>query len=85
VRYRYDEKRLRRYKTVALIEDETVWAPDMSEVVAVRVEGYEVDLRAEVKGAGGRWDHKRKVWQMTTEQVLALGLEDRIVTEQESI
>ncbi len=79
VRYRYDRIRYRRYKTVELIEDETVWAPDMAEIVAVRVEGYETGLRAQVKEAGGRWDKEQTVWRLPIGQVLALGLEERLV------
>jgi hypothetical protein len=55
VRYRYDEERFRRYKTVELIEEETVWAPDLDKVVAVRVEWGEVELARQVKTAGGVW------------------------------
>lgn len=79
VRYRYDPVRYRRYKTVELIEDEAAWAPDMSAIVAVRVEIYELELRAQVKEAGGRWDPEQKVWRLPIGQVLALGLEERLV------
>lgn len=85
VRYRYDADRLRRYKTVELIEEETVWAPDMAVPVAIKVEAYETELRLRVKQAGGRWHPERLVWELPVGKVLELGLEDRIVEATESI
>ena len=55
VRYRYDPRRGKRYKTVELIVDEAVWKPlrSPSELVWVWVAYEEHALRERVKGAGG--------------------------------
>ena len=60
VRYRYDEQTHQRVKTVELIEDRTDWeAEDGSRggesMIAVRVGWQELELRREVKAAGGKW------------------------------
>ena len=36
-----------------------------------------------IKAAGGRWNRKEKLWQLPYGEVLALGLEDRIVNKGE--
>jgi len=59
VRYRYDEARARRLKTVELVVEETPWWPEgrraarREEIVSLRVKWQERALRAVVKGAGG--------------------------------
>jgi hypothetical protein len=85
VRYRYDAGRRRRYKTVELIEEETVWLPDPAEVVQVRVEWGEAELARQVKQAGGVWKSRAKVWELALGEVIALGLEGRIVGADKSI
>jgi hypothetical protein len=64
VRYRYDERRQKRLKTVELIIEEIEWIPDRSprpaeSVVDIRVAGFEVEVRRQVKGVGGRWRPQR--------------------------
>jgi len=59
VRYRYDEHNSRRFKTVELVVEETPWWPETQspageDIVAVRVEWQEAELRDTLKGAGGR-------------------------------
>ena len=59
VRYRYDEKRRKRVKTVELIVDEVDWQPgglqvSGKKVAEVRVAWQELELRRKVKSAGGR-------------------------------
>ena len=85
VRYRYDEQRKKRIKTVELIVEESSWEPlpyPLSTLVGVRVEFSEGDLRRRVKNAGGHWDSRRGFWVLRYEQVAALGLTDRIVSEE---
>jgi len=90
VRHRYDPETGRRCTTVELIEEEvqaqradrhTASAPQPShpKVVAVRVEYWESDLRAKVKNAGGIWRPRHKLWEMRYDEVVALGLEHRLV------
>jgi len=85
VRYRYDALKRRRYTTAEIIVDESAWDPLPSatarrERVAVRVAVQEVRLREKVKAAGGRWDPAQRVWRLPMEQVLQLGLQDRVAS-----
>ena len=84
VRYRYDEQRKKRFKTVELIVEESDWEPvgcqrAAESVVRVRIALPEVEVRNQVKRAGGRWDPQRRVWELRYDRVVALGLADRIV------
>lgn len=81
VRYRYDAQARKRYKTIELIVDERAWTPRYrpETVVEVRVKFEEVELRRQVRQAGGEWNREKKVWRLRHAQVAALGLTDRIV------
>ena len=85
VRYRYDEKTSKRYKTVELIEEEVDWKPGkkpdspLGETVYVKVEWSETDISWQVKRAGGVRNKKRKVWELERKKAIALKLEKRIV------
>ena len=89
VRYKYDESARKRYTTVELIEDESDWTPEPLEAtqgsrgystqrLAVRVDYWETELREKVKAAGGIWRPRQKLWEMRYEDVVALGLEERV-------
>ena len=91
VRYLYDEERQRRYKTVELIVDEIPWNPGarparkkpsraLDDRVGIRVEWNETELREQIKGAGGIWRPKQKLWEISYAKVSAMGLDDRIVS-----
>ena len=67
VRYRYDVKKRKQYKTVEIIVSEKDWTPPPakfpeSEIVALKIGAAEKKLQAEVKEFGGRWNPERKVW-----------------------
>lgn len=82
VRYRYDVERRVRLKTVELVEEELPWitAPrDAKELVLLRIEFSEIELRRAIKAAGGAWHSQRKLWRVTFAAASALGLEKRIV------
>jgi len=90
VRYRYDATQQRRLKTVELIVEEVPWHPERAArkcagMVGVRVEFREVSLQQQVKLAGGRWNPARRVWELRRDQVLKLGLKDRIENAKASI
>jgi hypothetical protein len=90
VRYRYDPARKKRIKTVEIVVDERDWLPPRPRpaaglIVGVRVAFEEVDLRRRVKQAGGTWNPQRRLWQLRYGEAVALGLADRVVTEQASI
>src|SRR5947209_5905497 len=66
VRYRYDVQQQKRFKTVELIVAERAWEPPpprfaADAIVGVRVGFTEVELRDQVKQAGGKWNRSRKV------------------------
>jgi hypothetical protein len=82
VRYRYDARLKRRWKTVELIIREAFWEPKPplpEKIVRVRTRQSEADLHREIRAAGGRWDGKGRVWRMTYKTAVRLGLEKRIV------
>ena len=84
VRYRYDEQRQKRLKTVELIVAEEPWAPlqappQADALVPIRIALSEVTLRKQVKHVGGRWDPRQQVWEVRYAQAVALGLAERIV------
>jgi 2-polyprenyl-3-methyl-5-hydroxy-6-metoxy-1,4-benzoquinol methylase len=90
VRYRYDEKSKKRFKTVEFIVAESAWDPDggkwqADRLVPLRVTVTEVALRQQVKRVGGKWNPQRGVWEVRYDHVRALGLTDRIVANQASI
>lgn len=85
VRYRYDERLKRRYKTIELIVDEVAWEPKPPRpgtLVRVRIRYDEEDLRRQVKKAGGWWDEKIQAWRMRYDNAVDLGLRKRIVERQ---
>ena len=43
------------------------------------------ELARQVKQAGGVWKSEAKVWELPLGEVIALGLEDRIVGDEKSI
>jgi hypothetical protein len=84
VRYRYDEEKKKRFKTIELIVEEIDWEPRprrirKDTIVGIRVDFKEVELQSKVKSTGGRWNRKRRVWEMRYDRVKELGLEERIV------
>src|SRR4030095_9122751 len=89
VRYRYDAQQKKRFKTVELIVAERAWNPPAPRfaadaIVGVRVGFAEVEVREQVKQAGGKWNRSREVWEARCAQVGALKLESRIVEEEAS-
>ena len=89
VRYRYAVQRKKRFKTVELIVAKREWEPPAPRfaadaVVGIRVGFAEVEMRQQVKQAGGKWNRSRKVWEIRYAQVVALKLEGRIVEEEAS-
>jgi hypothetical protein len=83
VRYRYDERSLRRYTTVELVVDEARWVPercisDPDRLVGLRIGYEETELRARLRGVQARWDPSRKLWWLRLAVVVQLSLEERI-------
>jgi len=81
VRYRSDERRRTRCKTVELIVEEWPWTPPpprrtADSVVLVKVGFAERELRPQVKEAGGVWHPAKQAWELRYERALALGLRE---------
>lgn len=91
VRYRYDANAKKRYKTIELIVEEAGWQPPPQpdslsappprpiRRVGVRVGFHEKELRQRVKAAGGTWSADERLWRVSHDRAIALGLEARIV------
>ena len=54
-------------------------------LVDIQVAAAELEIRRQVKGAGGKWNPQRGAWELTYRQVVALRLEKRIVGIRKSI
>ena len=90
VRYKYDEKTKKRYKTVELIEEINEWNKDESRIPAnkmmkIKVKYGEVDLGLAVRSLGGIWNKANKYWELPYKDVQTLGLEHRIIQDQKNI
>lgn len=86
VRYRYDEKRQVRMKTVEIIVDERPCDPNMrhrdKDIVAVMVPFTKIALRDRLKAVGGRWNPEEKIWKVPFGAIRNdAELVDRIVKE----
>lgn len=86
VRYRYDEERQERLKTVELVIERVTWpgkkkALRRETIVGLRVGVREYALQRQIKQAGGRWNPGKRLWELRYDQVKALGLQDRIEEE----
>ncbi|MBT0654092.1 hypothetical protein [Geomobilimonas luticola] len=83
VRFRYDAATRQRLKTVELIVERTEWQPPPQKftadsLVAVKIEGYETDLRKQVKEAGGKWKPDQKLWYVRYGNITGTALEKHI-------
>jgi hypothetical protein len=88
VRYRYDPARKVRHKTVELIVETIVWAPnprnprrEPEDMVAVRIGFSETALRERIKAAGPIWRPRQKLWEVDWKTVRDLGLHARVVVQ----
>lgn len=84
VRYRYDEKRCVRLKTVEIVVEEKLFRPASGfrdeDIVSVIVAYTENALREKLKAAGGRWDPHEKLWRVHYGAIRGNAeLEDRIL------
>ncbi|MBN1439722.1 MAG: hypothetical protein JW929_09955 [Anaerolineales bacterium] len=79
VRYRYDWRLGRRWKTVELIIHEASWKPKPSSLVYVRIQNLEWTKQEKMLESGARWDKRRLIWRMRYENACRLGLADNII------
>ena len=72
----------KRYTTIEIIVAEEPWTPPPptpDTIVGVRVAWGEAALARQIKAAGGQWNRRQQVWEVRYDQIVALGLVDRIV------
>ena len=86
IRYRQDEQRRKRCKTVELIVEEWAWTPPLprrkkGSIVSIKVAFQEKALRQRIKEEGGVWNPDTHLWEMRYERAIALGLESRILND----
>jgi hypothetical protein len=80
IRYRFDERRRKRFTTVEIIVEESGWSPpERPVIVGLRVDFQETELQRRVKQAGGKWNSTKRVREIHYDQAVALGLKKRIV------
>jgi hypothetical protein len=84
VRYRYDIRTRRRYKTVELIIDERDWDPPGATLFLVRINWGEIEFARAARKAGGVWLAQRKLWRLRYDAIRRIGLEARIVDTEDA-
>jgi hypothetical protein len=83
VRYRYDAVLNQRLKTVELVVERADRTPPplkfaTDTLVPVHIEGYEKELRAQAKAAGGRWNPEKQLWFVPYGKIVGTSLEKHI-------
>ena len=86
VRYRYDAKAHKQYKTVEIIVSETDWIPPPakypdSTLVPLKIGIMETALQERVRSVGGRWNKQQQVWLVPYGCIAGTKLEKLIVVE----
>ena len=86
VRYKYDQNRKMKLKTVEIIVEESPWEMDSerippNKILCVQVEKSETYLRNLVKAAGGKWNRSKTAWELSYKEIVELGLTERIIDE----
>jgi len=84
VRYRYDEKRGIRLKTVEIVVEEKSYMPSRfkdGDIVPVSVHFDELELREQLRSLRARWDTQAKLWFISYRLIRGTPLEARIAVE----
>jgi len=84
VRYRYDAANKRRIKTIELIIAEAPWEPNpqkipLNKIMHLRIKYGEIALGKQVRAAGGKWNREKQAWELRYQEVLRLGLVERLI------
>jgi hypothetical protein len=105
VRYKYDEARKRRIKTIEIIVEEVEWPgksprlpikpenptpspsprqdqpdqPPENDMILLRINYHEHDLRKKIKKAGAKWNPHLKLWLIQKAEAKRLNLLEREV------
>lgn len=86
VRFRYDPVTKKRLKTIELVIEKTDWEPppeklSADSLVAVKIEGYETELRKKIKSSGGTWKPEQKLWYVKYGNIKGTPLEKHIYVD----
>lgn len=86
IRFRYDEKTGKRFKTVELIVEQIGWTPPQPKyqpetLVPLQIEAANTSMRAKVKAAGGRWFPEELLWYVRYGAIAGGPLEKHIRTD----
>jgi len=86
VRYRYDEQKGLRYKTIELIVESKPWtapAPQFADadLVPVYIGFADTTSREIAKAAKGRWDPDQKLWLIKYGRIKGTDLEKHIILD----
>jgi hypothetical protein len=86
VRYRYDEKKHKQYKTAEIIVSESEWTPPPAKypegtLVSLKIGINENVLQNQVRSLGGRWNKEKQVWLVPYGCIAGTKLEKLIVVE----
>jgi hypothetical protein len=86
VRYRYDEKKHKQYKTAEIIVSENEWTPPPAKypdgtLVSLKIGINEIALQNQVRSLGGRWNKEKQVWLVPYGCIAGTKLEKLIVVE----
>ena len=91
VRYLYDEARGLRLKTVELVIEEAPWKGrarrprrNDHDLVRVRIDWRETELRLAAKKVGAAWRPAQKIWEMSWAAVRTLGIQHRVLPDKAS-
>ncbi len=83
VRHRYDESCGRRYKTVELVIEDTVWRPalrhGLDDIVYLKLLPDEQRYQRLLRSFGASHDAAQGLWRAKYRHALALDIVDRIV------
>ena len=86
VRYRYDAKTHKQYKTVEIVVSESKWTPPPAKypdgaLVPLKIGIKETALQEQVRAVGGRWNKEQQVWLVPYGCIAGTKLEKLIVVE----
>jgi hypothetical protein len=85
VRYRYDETRGVRLKTVEIIVEEKAWQPPFcfkdGDIAPITVAFEETELRARLQKMRAKWEPNLKFWLVSYRLIRGTDLETRIPDE----
>lgn len=87
VRYRYDDERQTRCKTIELVIEEVPWPPPEprlprfapDDIVHLRTLYSEERINDAIRNRGGTWHRPTRTWTLRYADTLSLRLTDRIV------